>query len=75
MILPVWIGVFFVDVVRIVGGDDFEIEFLGEFYEARDYPPLHGHAVILEFDEIIFPTENIDKVRGDAASVGFVAIN
>ena len=47
--------------MHIVGGDYFEIKLFRELEQARDDFFLLGDAVVLDFDEIVFATEDIDK--------------
>ena len=56
-----WAGIAGVHVVNVVGGNHLEIKLLRELEQAGDDFELLGDAVVLDFDEIVFPAENVDK--------------
>src|SRR5215212_377161 len=54
-------GVDVADVMNIVRRDDLEIKLLGQLEQARNDLLLLRYSVILDFDEIIFPAENLHE--------------
>ncbi len=69
------VGVFLVNVVRVVGANGFQIELFGEFQESWNNSSLDRHAVVLQLYEIVLLPENIDEVSRNATRILLVAIN
>ena len=55
-------GVAGVDVVHIVGGDHLKVELFGELEQIGNDFLLLGNTVVLNFDEVVFFAEDIDKL-------------
>ena len=60
-------GVRVVDVVNVVRADDLQTEFLGELQEVGDDLELLGDAVVLDFDEVVFTSEDFHEASAGLA--------
>ena len=63
-----------VDVVNVVRGDDLETELFAEFEQPGDDFLLFGDAVILDFDEIVFFAEDLDKFAAGLARIDLAVV-
>jgi hypothetical protein len=57
-------GILMTHVMDVVGADDLEIELFGDLEQAGDDFALLGDAVVLDFDEEVFPAEDVDEPGG-----------
>ncbi len=68
-------GVGLADVVDVVRADRLQVVFFGEGKKARDDVALFADAVVLEFDEVVFASEDIDIAGAGGVGLGLATVH